>query len=135
MDATLHALVGNGVREGIQQLKCQACRKRFSRRWGSALDGLHATAWEVARVLLVVNLGLSMADVELLFGHAERDTTLRLWLSRAGAHAEKVHGHFLRNLPIGHRQFDELYTTLRDTAHDLWVWVAFAPCTKLIPAL
>jgi IS1 family transposase len=38
-------------------------------------------------------------------------------------------------LHIGHLQFDELYTTLRDKAHDLWVWVAFDPQTKLIPAL
>ena len=132
-DPTFHALVGNGVRQGIQQLKCQACRRRFSSRWGTALYGLHATAWEVGRVLLAVNLGLSMADVQRLFGHS--DTTLRLWLSRAGAHAEKVHVHFLRNLQIGHLQFDELYTPLRDKAHDLWIWVAFDPCTKLIPAV
>jgi IS1 family transposase len=38
-------------------------------------------------------------------------------------------------LQIGHLQFDELYTTLRDKAHDLWVWVAFDRCTKPIPAL
>ena len=28
-----------------------------------------------------------------------------------------------------------LYTTLRDKSHDLWVWVAFDPQTKLIPGL
>ena len=132
-DSTFHALVGNGPRNGIQQFKCQACKKRFSSRWGTALYRLHARAWDVGRVLLAVNLGLSMADVQQLFGHS--DTTLRLWLSRAGAHAEKVHAHFFRNLQIGHLQFDELYTTLRDKAHDLWVWVAFDPQTKLIPAL
>jgi IS1 family transposase len=132
-DPTFHALVGNGVRQGIRQRKCQACQKRFSSRWGTALYGLYATAWEVGRVLLAVNLGLSMAEVQLLFGHS--DTTLRLWLSRAGAHAEKVHAHFFSNLQIGHLQFDELYTSLRDRAHDLWVWVAFDPQTKLIPAL
>ena len=132
-DSTFHALVGNGPRNGIQQFKCQACKTRFSSRWGTALYRLHATAWDVGRVLLAVNLGLSMADVQRLFGHS--DTTLRLWLSRAGAHAEKVHAHFFRNLPIGHLQFDELYTTLRDKAHDVWVWVAFDPQTKLMPAL
>jgi IS1 family transposase len=121
------------VRNGIQQFKCQACKKRFSSRWGTALYCLHASAWDVGRVLLAVNLGLSMADVQPLFGHS--DTTLRLWLSRAGAHAEKVHAHFFRNLQIGHLQYDELYTTWRDKAHALWVWVAFDPQTKLIPAL
>ena len=132
-DHTFHALVGNGLRNGIQQLKCQACKTRFSSRWGTALYRLHATAWDVGRVLLAINLGLSMADVQRLFGHS--DTTLRLWLSRAGTHAEKVHGHFFRNLQIGHLQFDELYTTLRHKSHDLWVWVAFDPQSKLIPAL
>ena len=43
--------------------------------------------------------------------------------------------HFFRNLHIGHLQFDELYATLRDKAHDVWVWVAFDPQTKLMPAL
>jgi IS1 family transposase len=121
------------VRHGIQQLKCQACQKQFSSRWGTALYRLQASAWDVSRALLAVNLGLSMADVQRLFGHS--DTTLRLWLTRAGMHAELVDHHFFRNLQIGHLQFDELYTTLRNTAHDLWVWVAFDPHTKLIPAL
>jgi IS1 family transposase len=94
---------------------------------------LQATTQEVSRVLLAVNLGLSMAEVQLLCGHS--DTTLRLWLTRAGQHAEKIHQHFFRDLQLGHLQFDELYTTLRDKAHDLWVWVAFDPHTKLIPAL
>jgi IS1 family transposase len=132
-DPTFHALVGNGHPNGIQLFRCQACGKRFSSRWGTALYRLHATAWDVGRVLLAVNLGLSMANVQLLFGHS--DATLRLWLSRAGAHAEKVHTHFFRNLRMGHLQFDELYTTLRDKAHDLWIWVAFDPQSKLIPAL
>ena len=61
--------------------------------------------------------------------------TLRLWLTRASLPAEKVHAHFFHNLQLGHLQFDELYTTLRDKAHDLWVWVALDPQTKLIPAV
>ena len=132
-DPTFHALVGNGRPNGIQQFRCQACGKRFSSRWGTALYRLHVTAWDVGRVLWAVNLGLSMAEVQLLFGHS--NTTLRLWLSRAGAHAEKVHAHFFHHLHIGHLQFDELYTTRRDKGYDLWVWVAFDPQTKLIPAL
>jgi len=76
---------------------------------------------------------LSAAEVQLLVGHS--DTTLRLWLTRAGLHAQRVHQHFFQNLCLGHLQFDELYTTLRDKTHDLWIWVAFDPKTKLIPAV
>jgi len=83
--------------------------------------------------LLTVNLGLTIAVAQLLFGHSE--VTIRLWLTRAGQHAEKVQVHFFRNLHLGHLQLDELFTTLRHKAHDLWVWVAFDPATKLIPAL
>jgi len=61
--------------------------------------------------------------------------TIRLWLTRAGQHAEKVHAHFCQNLTLGHLQLDELFTTLRDKTHNLWVWVAFDPATQLIPAL
>jgi IS1 family transposase len=111
----------------------QACHKRFSSRRGTALYRLRTPAAHVALVLLAVNLGLTIADTQLLFGHSE--VTIRLWLTRAGQHAEKVHAHFFRNLQLGHLQLDELFTTLRDKAHDLWVWVAFDPATKLIPAL
>ena len=107
--------------------------KRFSSRLGTALYRLRTPAAQVAQVLLAVNLGLTIADAQLLFGHSE--VTIRLWLTRAGQHAEKVHTHFFRNLHLGHLQLDELFTTLRDKAHDLWVWVAFDPATKLIPAL
>jgi IS1 family transposase len=112
---------------------CQACGKRFSSRRGTALYRLRTPAAHVALVLLAVNLGLTLADAQLLFGHSE--VTIRLWLTRAGQHAEKVHAHFFQNLTLGHLQLDELFTTLRDKAHDLWVWVAFEPATKLIPAL
>jgi hypothetical protein len=64
--------------------------------------------------LVVVNLGLTVADTQLLLGHSE--TTLRLWLTRAGSHAEKVQAHFFHPLHLGHLQLDELFTTLRNKA-------------------
>ena len=94
-DPTFHALVGNGRRNGVQQFKCQACHARFSSRWGTALYRLKASAWDISRVLLAVNLGLSIADVQRLFGHS--DTTLHLWLTRAGSHAEKVGIAYVRS--------------------------------------
>jgi hypothetical protein len=71
-DPTFPALVGTGVRSDIHQLKCQACGKRFSSRWGTALYRLQATARDISRVLLAVKLGRSRADVQRLFGHAAR---------------------------------------------------------------
>jgi hypothetical protein len=127
-----HALVGDGKRgaDGIQWLCCQACGKRFSSRRGTALYRLRTPA---AQVLWAVNLGLTIADTALLFHHSEM--TIRLWLSRAGQHAEHVHAHFFQNLTLGHLQLDELFTSLRHKVHDLWVWTACDPVTQLIPAL
>jgi transposase-like protein len=133
MNPAFHALVGAGVRKEIQQLKCQACGKQFSGRFGTALYRLHTSTVEVAQALLAFNLGLSVVEVQLLFGHS--DVTLRSWLTRAGIHGEKVHQHFFRNLSLGHLQLDELYTTLRDKTQDVWIWVALDPKSKLIPAL
>ena len=48
---------------------------------------------------------------------------------------EKVNLHFIRNLHIGHLHFGALHFAFRDRAHNLWVWVAFDPQTKLIPAV
>ena len=97
-----------------------------------ALSPAHANR-AGGQVLLAINLGLTIADAQLLFGHSE--VTIRLWLTRAGQHTDKMHAHFFRDLHLGHLQLDELYTTLRDKTHDLWVWVAFDPDAKLIPAL
>jgi hypothetical protein len=56
----------------------------------------------VALALLAFNLGLSVAEAQLLFGHS--GTTLRLWLTRARMHAQRVHQYFFQNLRIGHLQ-------------------------------
>ncbi len=107
-EATFHALVGHGQRgaDDIPWLKCQACHQRFSSRRGTALYRLRTPATQVAQALLVINLGLSIADTAWFFHHSE--VTLRLWVSRAGRHAEKVHVHFFQNLTLGHVQLDEL---------------------------
>jgi IS1 family transposase/transposase-like protein len=134
-DPSFHALVGDGKRgaDEIQYLKCQACGTRFSSRRGTALYRLRTPAAKVAQVLLAINLGLTLADAAWLLQLSE--VTIRLWLTRAGRHAHQIHAHFFQRLTLGHLQLDELFTTLRDKAHDLWVWTAFDPVTKLIPTL
>ena len=71
-DSTFHALVGHGQRgaDGIQWLKCQACHKRFSSRRGTALYRLRTPAARIAQALLVINLGLSIANTAWLFHHS-----------------------------------------------------------------
>lgn len=72
---------------------------------------------QVAQVLLVVNVGLTIADTGSLFQHSE--VTIRLWLTPAGKHAHKIHARFIRTLALTHFQLDELFTALRDKTLDL----------------
>jgi len=46
-----------------------------------------------------------------------------------------LHEHFSQGLQLAHIQLDELFTTARQAAHDLWLWVALDATTKFIPAL
>jgi IS1 family transposase len=64
-----------------------------------------------------------------------REASLRLWLTRAGHHAQSLHEHFSHDLTLAHLQLDELFTTARQAAHELWLWVALEATTKFIPAL
>ena len=134
-DSTFHALVGDGQtwRGWHSMAALSSLRQTLFQSAGHGPVSSPHSRRQVAQVLLVVNLGLTLADTAWLFHHSE--VTLRLWLSRAGQHAEKVHAHFFQNLTLGHLQLDELFTTLRDKAHDLWGWTACDPVTKLIPAL
>jgi IS1 family transposase len=64
-----------------------------------------------------------------------REASLRLWLTRAGLHAQSLHDHFSHGLQLAHIQLDELFTTARQAAHELWLWVALDATTKFIPVL
>jgi hypothetical protein len=57
------------------------------------------------------------------------------FLSRAGSHAQILHGRCFSNLQLPHLQLDELRTRLRSSQHVLWLWLAIDPLTKLVPVL
>jgi hypothetical protein len=64
--------------------------------------------------------GLDSSAAGRVFGY--REETIRTWLARGGGHAAQVHKHFFHHLFLGHAELDESRTTLRDKAHELWVW-------------
>jgi IS1 family transposase len=142
-DAHLHALVGDGThaartgafggRDRIQDLVCQACGHKFSVRRDTALYRLRTRAQIVAMVLALLAEGCGLDALQRVFGL--REATLRLWLMRAGLHAQTLHDHFSHGLQLGHLQLDELFTTVRQAAHEVWLWVALDATTKFIPTL
>ncbi len=135
-DAHIHALVGDGTHghaERIQTFRCQACHTTFTARHDTPLYRLKTPSHQIAVVLAALAEGLDPSAAERVFGY--RQTTITTWLSRAGEHAQILHGRCFSNLQLPHLQLDELRTRLRSSAHVLWLWLAIDPSTKLLPVL
>ena len=135
-DAHIHALVGDGKHghaERIQTFRCQACRTTFTARHDTPLYCLKTPSHQIAVVLTALAEGLDPSAAERIFGY--RQATITTWLSRAGEHAQILHGHCFSNLQLPHLQLDELRTRLRCSAHVLWLWLAIDPLTKIVPVL
>jgi transposase-like protein len=130
-DAHMHALVGDGTHghaERIQTFRCQACRTTFTARRDTPLYRLKTPSQQVAMVLTALAEGLDASAAERIFGY--RQATLATWLSRAGEHAQILHGRCFYNLQLPHLQLDELRTRLRSHKHVLWLWLAIDPSTR-----
>ena len=134
-DARVHALVGDGFHghDHIPDLRCQACGRKFSARRDTALYRLRTPADVIGLGLGLLAEGVAPDALQRVFGI--RETTQRLWLTRAGLQAHQLQDHFSHGLHLAHIQLDELFTTARQAAHDLWLWVALDATTKFIPAI
>jgi len=134
-EARIHALVGDGFHghDRIPDFRCQACGRKFSARRDTALYRLRTPAKAIGITLALLAEGVAPDALQRVLGI--RETTQRLWLTRAGLHAQALHEHFSQGLQLAHIQLDELFSLARQAAHDLWLWVALDATTKFIPAL
>lgn len=145
VDEHIHALVGygrHGKTDAIQDLRCQACGRKFSVRWGTALYRLKTSATKVALILALIAEGMDVSALERVF--EIKEGTLRTWLTRAGQQADKVHRHFFHHLILHHIQLDELPLALgafpvlanvRQGSQEVWVWAAIDASSKLVPVM
>jgi hypothetical protein len=101
--------------------------------WVTPLYQLKTPSQRVGEVLTAVAEGLSVSAAVRVFGHSAG--TITTWLTRAGRHSATLHDRWFRNLHLLHVQLDEIRTRLRRRMHTLWLWVAIAPISKLIPVL
>jgi IS1 family transposase len=135
-DPAVHALVGYGHHgppdDPIQDLYCQACRRKFTARRHTPLYRLKTPPAQIAQVLYAVAEGLSPCAAARVFNLSE--TTVRSWITRAGQHSRCLHNRFLRALQLTHVQLDELRLKLHGAADAAWLWVTCDARTKLIPA-
>ncbi len=134
-DPTIHALVGyghHGQTDPTQDLYCQACHHKFSVRRHTALYHSRTPPARVAQVLHAVAEALSPRAASRVFNLSE--TTIRIWLTRAGLHSRNLHDRLVRGLTLIHVQLDELRLKVKGMTEAAWLWVACDARTKLIPA-
>jgi transposase-like protein len=132
-ETDVHALVGYGKENGIQRLKCQACGKVFTSRWGTPLYYLKSDPQQIELVLWFLVEGV---DASVLVRYTGRsDATVARWLERMGRHSQHWHNALFRHLTLTVVQMDERYTRIRSTASACWVWLVIDPVRKVIPAL
>jgi hypothetical protein len=133
-DQDIHALVGDGKHgkvEDIQDLLCQACGKKFTCRKHSVLYCLKTHAKVVSLSLKLLSLGMDPSALEEAL--EIRESTLRTWLARSGAHGRKLHQRFFTVLDLVHLQLDELWADVKQARQDIWFWTVCDAKTKLIP--
>jgi IS1 family transposase len=134
-----------GWHRNAARFQCQACGALVSARTGTAYAGLRTEATTYLRGATALAEGLSIRATGRLLD-VDKDT-VNHWLPVLGQHCQHVMNYFFRNLHLHECQLDELWTFIyKKAAHltpleklaeiygDAWVWMAFSPMCKLVPA-
>lgn len=138
-------LVRNGSSHGAKQGLCRACGRRVSLTEGTAYFNLE-TDWRVFELAVrALAEGMSIRSTARVV-EVDKDTVCA-WLNRAGSHARLVMLYLWRHLHVKECQLDELWSFVHtkeqhllnaihwsETYGDAWIWVAFAPCWRLVLA-
>jgi IS1 family transposase len=143
--APLAWLKYRGWHRNAARFQCQACGALVSARTGTAYAGLRTEATTYLRGATALAEGLSIRATGRLLD-VDKDT-VNHWLPVLGQHCQHVMNYFFRNLHLHECQLDELWTFIyKKAAHltpleklaeiygDAWVWMAFSPMCKLVPA-
>lgn len=130
---------------GAPRFRCQVCQSLISARTGTAYAGIRTDEVTYRYAVTALAEGLALRAVGRLFG-LDKDTLCR-WLPRLGEHCQDVMNYFFRHLHLKECQLDELWTfvykkedqlnpleQLASEYGDAWVWIAFSPVFKLVPA-
>jgi IS1 family transposase len=135
-DDKIHALVGygkHGKYEDIQDLICQACRKKFTIRKHTLLYRLKTHSKIVRLALHFLAMGVDISALEEVM--AIRESMLRTWLVRSGVQGRKLHERFFAGLELVHVQLDELWANVKQAEQSVWVWVVCDAKTKIVPVM
>lgn len=112
---------------------------------GTAYVGIRTDLEIYRRGTKTLAEGLSIRATSRLI-EVDKDT-VNHWLPTLGLHSQGVMNYFFRNLHLEECQLDELWTfiykkekqltaleKLAEVYGDAWVWIAFSPICKIVPA-
>jgi len=104
-------VVKNGHKAGKQRYRCQDCHRTFGPTYGTPLYGLHNSAEEVARTLLVVMRRGSLSAAEEITGH--KYETIGTWLRRAADHADALTQALVSDLHLSEVEIDAFWSFVK----------------------
>jgi IS1 family transposase/transposase-like protein len=138
-------LVRRGFDGGIPRLLCNMCKSTFSARHGTAFFELHTDQGIYMIAMRALAEGNSLRGTGRIVG-VDKDTICE-WLDKVGRHCRAVTTYLFNDLHMTECQLDELWSFVRKKeAHltaiekvlmlygDAWVWIAFVPEWRLVPA-
>ncbi len=130
---------------GAPRFRCLVCEQRLSARTGTAYAGIRTDELTFRYGTTALAEGLALRATGRLFT-LDKDT-LCGWLPSLSEHCNRVMGYFFRDLHLNECQLDELWTFIYKKEEqldpvdqllghygDAWVWIAFSPVFKLVPA-
>ncbi len=138
-------LESTGWHHGACRLQCWECGHRFSSRADTAYAGVRTLEAVYRKGVCHLAEGVSIRATACLM-ECDKDTICH-WLPRVGRHCHRVLEYFFRDLHITECQLDELWTfvykkekhltmleKLAGRYGDAWIWTAFDPSGKMVPA-
>ncbi len=138
-------LVFHDWHDGAPRVRCTHCNCLVGARAGTAYAGIRTDECTFQSGARHLAEGSSIRAIGRLLS-LDKDTVCH-WLPRLGEHCNCVMSYFFRNLHLSECQLDELWTFIYKKEEqltpldellgiygDAWVWIAFSPVCKLVPA-
>jgi IS1 family transposase/transposase-like protein len=138
-------LIKNGSSYGQRQALCRACGGSVSMSYATAYYGLESDPVIFETAVRALAEGNSIRATGRIF-EIDKDTICD-WLIRASLHCRSVILYFWNQLHVTECQLDELWSFVHtkeshlpfakiysESYGDAWVWLAFAPVSRLVLA-
>src|SRR5438105_15736726 len=114
-----------------QRYRCKVCKRTFSARRGTMLEGLRKPKELIVIVVTLLSYGCPLQAIVHAFGLDER--TVADWRDRAGIHCQKVHQEIVEQgqLDLMHVQADEIQVN----GYKMMAWMGLALMVSTRPWL